>query len=154
MAETRISQATADDVPALARLQWWDTLGEPAAADDVDSFVADFSEWCAVQWESHFAFVARTDRGEIVGKAWCAMIPRVPRPGQMGRYSADIQSVFVVPEHRGRGLGSALVAAATDHALGRGAARVVVHSSRRAVQVYERLGFVSSHRLLQLPPDE
>ena len=85
--------------------------------------------------------------------AWVALLVRVPRPGDTARRSADIQSVFVVPEHRDKGIGSSLVQAATEHAMRLGASRVTVHSGRRAVPVYERLGFASSPQLLQRPTD-
>jgi GNAT superfamily N-acetyltransferase len=86
--------------------------------------------------------------------AWVALLPRIPRPGATSRMSADIQTVFVLPEQRGRGIGSALVHAAAEHAAQLGAIRVTVHSGRKAVPVYERLGFKSSRQLLQLPPDQ
>jgi len=65
------------------------------------------------------------------------------------RLSADVQSVFVLPEQRGRGIGSALVEAASEHAAHLGSLRTMVHSGRKAVPVYERLGFESSQQLLQ-----
>lgn len=86
--------------------------------------------------------------------AWVAIVPRVPRPGATSRLSADVQSVFVMPEYRGRGVGSALVNAAAEHAARFGALRVTVHSGRKAVPVYERLGFQSSRQLLQRSPDQ
>jgi GNAT superfamily N-acetyltransferase len=67
----------------------------------------------------------------------------------MTRLSADIQSVFVLERERGRGIGSMLVSAATEHARSLGAGTVTVQSGRRAVPVYERLGFASSPQLLQ-----
>jgi GNAT superfamily N-acetyltransferase len=85
--------------------------------------------------------------------AWVALVPRVPRPGATSRLSADIQSVFVMPTQRGQGIGSALVEAASEHATHLGSLRVTVHSGRKAVPVYERLGFESSRQLLQRPPD-
>jgi len=51
------------------------------------------------------------------------------------------------------GIGSALVAAASEHAARLGSLCVTVHSGRKAVPVYERLGFESSRRLLSRPPD-
>jgi len=85
--------------------------------------------------------------------AWIALLSRVPRPGATTRLSADIQTVFVLPQRRGHGIGSALVEAASRHAEHLGCIRVTVHSGRKAVPVYERLGFESSRRLLQRPPD-
>lgn len=99
------------------------------------------------------AFVARVHGSDLVGMAWLALVPRVPRPGTTARLSADIQSVFVLPEQRGKGVGQELVHAATEHVRRQGAARVTVHSSSRAVPVYERLGFASSRTLLQTPAE-
>ncbi|MFI6546301.1 GNAT family N-acetyltransferase [Streptomyces prunicolor] len=152
----RISQANADDTVDLARLLWLDTCGEEPAQRSVDAFAAfaaELAQWWSDRQDSHLAFVARLRRPEIVGMAWVALLPRVPRPGATSRLSADIQSVFVRPEQRGRGIGSALVAAASEHAARLGSLRVTVHSGRKAVPVYERLGFESSRRLLSRPPD-
>ena len=147
-----ISQANADDVADLARLLWPDTRNEEPAQRSVDAFAAELAQWWAVRQDSHLAFVARLLRPEIVGMAWVALVPRVPRPGATSRLSADIQSVFVMPKQRGQGIGSALVEAASGHAAHLGSLRVTVHSGRKAVPVYERLGFESSRQLLQRPP--
>jgi GNAT superfamily N-acetyltransferase len=148
----RISEATADDVAGLARLLWLNGRDEEPEQQSVDAFAAELAEWWAVREDSHLAYVARGDGPDIVGMAWVALVPRVPRPGAMGRLSADIQSVYVVPEQRGRGIGSALVRAASDRAARLGSLHVTVHSGRKAVPVYERLGFESSRQLLQRYP--
>ncbi|MBR7832556.1 GNAT family N-acetyltransferase [Actinospica durhamensis] len=149
----KISQAGAGDVAALAGLLWLDTRGEEPGQPDIAAFAAQLGAWWAAHQDSHLAFVARVGGPEIVGMAWVALVPRVPRPGATSRLSADVQSVFVLPEQRGHGIGSALVEAAAAHAERVGSIRVTVHSGRRAVPVYERLGFEASRRLLQRPPD-
>ena len=145
----KITQANVDDVAELARLLWLDTRDEEPVQRSIDAFAAELAQWWAAHENSHLAFVARLQRPEIVGMAWVALVPRVPRPGATSRLSADIQSVFVMPEQRGRGIGSALVEAASEHAARIGSLRVTVHSGRTAVPVYERLGFASSRQLLQ-----
>ncbi|WP_327634857.1 GNAT family N-acetyltransferase [Kribbella sp. NBC_00482] len=145
----RISEATGDDVAGLARLLWLNSSDEQLEQQAIDAFTADFGKWWAAREDMHVAYVARLDQPEIVGMAWVALVPRVPRPGATSRMSADIQSVFVMPDARGRGIGSALVKAASEHAMGAGALHVTVHSGRKAVPVYERLGFESSRQLLQ-----
>ncbi|WP_165449550.1 GNAT family N-acetyltransferase [Krasilnikovia cinnamomea] len=147
----RISRANADDVADLARLLWLDTHDEEPAKRPLDAFAAGLAQWWAAHQDSHLAFVARLLRPEIIGMAWVALVPRVPRPGATSRLSADIQSVFVIPEQRGQGIGSALVEAASEQATRLGCLRVTVHSGRTAVPVYERLGFKSSRQLLQRP---
>lgn len=145
-----IRQADSEDVADLARLLWLDTFSPALDLRGVESFVVELADWWASHRDSHFAFVARTS--ETVGVAWVAILPRVPRPGVPVRRCGDIQSVFVMPSHRGQGIGAALVEAASKHAEVLGAARVTVHSGRKAVPVYERLGFVSTRQLLQRTP--
>ncbi|AEV85701.1 putative N-acetyltransferase [Actinoplanes sp. SE50] len=144
-----ISKADADDIADLARLLWRDTRDEDPSSQSVDAFAEELAQWWGSHQHSHAAFVARLLGSEIIGMAWVALLPRVPRPGATSRLSADLQSVFVMPEHRGQGIGSALVEAASEYATRLGSLRVTVQSGRKAVPVYERLGFESSRQLLQ-----
>lgn len=143
------------DLAQLARLLWLNSAPDEQAKQSVESFAVDLGAWWTDHDNSHTAFVARVAEPEseyefeVVGMAWLALVPRVPRPGTTTRRSADIQSVFVVPEQRGKRIGAALVQAASEHASRLGASRVTVHSGRKAVPVYERLGFASSRELLQ-----
>ncbi|RNM14334.1 GNAT family N-acetyltransferase [Nocardioides pocheonensis] len=141
------------DVEDLAHLLWLHAAPEERARQTVAAFAVDLAAWWSEHGDSHHAFVAVDGGSEVVGMAWLALLPRVPRPGAPDRRFGDVQSVFVVPEHRGRGLGSTLVETAAEHAVRLGAARVTVHSSRQAVPLYERLGFASSQRLLQRPAE-
>ncbi|MEV5961163.1 GNAT family N-acetyltransferase [Kribbella sp. NPDC051952] len=141
------------DVTQLARLLWLNAAPDQQAKQSVESFADDLAAWWTDHSDTHFAFVAASTDSVLVGMAWLALVPRAPRPGDTDRHSADIQSVFVLPAHRGNRLGSALVEAASQHAFTLGATRVTVHSGRKAVPVYERLGFTPSHQLLQLEPD-
>jgi GNAT superfamily N-acetyltransferase len=142
-----------EDLAHLARLLWLHAAPDEQAKHAVESFAVDLGAWWTDYDDSHLAFVARLAESEVVGMAWLALVPRVPRPGATARRSADIQSVFVVSEQRGKRIGSALVQAASEHALRLGAGRVTVHSGRKSVPVYERLGFASSRQLLQWPAE-
>jgi GNAT superfamily N-acetyltransferase len=141
------------DLAHLARLLWLHAAPDEQAKQSVESFAVDLAAWWTDHEDSHLAFVARLAESGVVCMAWLAFVPRVPRPGATTRRSADIQSVFVVPEQRGKRIGSALVQAASEHALRLGAGRVTVNSGRKAVPVYERLGFASSRQLLQRPAE-
>jgi GNAT superfamily N-acetyltransferase len=152
--EWSVERARGGDITPLARLIWLDTHGDEPGATALEAFAASLGRWCEEHQESHVAFVARRPDGEVVGMAWVALVPRILRPVPTMRMSGDLQTVYVLPKHRGSGIGSALVDAAARHAAEAGALRVTVHSGRRAVPVYERLGFEASPRLLQRPPDE
>lgn len=146
-----IEEAGEDDVSGLAGLLWRMHFDEEPAQTAVAEFALELAQWWTDHGDSHAAFVARVSDTELAGMAWVALLPRAPRPGALGRLGADIQSVYVLPQHRGRGVGAALVAAACDRATRAGAATVTVQSSSRAVPLYERLGFESSRKLLQRP---
>lgn len=136
----------------LASLLWHHASPDEQGEQSLEGFTTDLAAWWVRHEDSHHAFVARVD-GQAIGMAWLALLARTPRPGNALRCSADIQSVYVLPQHRGRGVGAQLVNAASEHAFRAQATRVTVQSGRRAVPLYERLGFASSPRLLQLPPD-
>ena len=59
----------------------------------------------------------------------------------MYRRFGDVQSVYVVPEHRNAGVGAKLMAAVLQEARDRELEFVTVHSSERAVTMYQRAGF-------------
>ena len=145
----RIERAGSADVRDLARLRWVDRSADPVTDRALAAFEGDLSAWWDSHRETHFAFVARSDDATVVGAAWVALVHRTPSPGTGPRLSADIQSVFVMPEYRDAGLGSALIEAARRHAVDSGATRITVHSSERAIPAYTRLGFRGSATLLQ-----
>jgi GNAT superfamily N-acetyltransferase len=118
---------------------------EPAAAGQ--EFAPDLLRWWS-EHDTHMAFLAVLPAGDVVGMAWLALIARVGRPGAAARLCGDVQSVFVVPEHRSAGVGSALLRAVVEHAQTLGLEHVTVHANQRAVAVYERAGFASSPELL------
>ena len=139
------------DLAHLARLLWLHAAPDEQAKQSVESFAVDLAAWWTDHDDSHLAFVVRLgeSESEVVGMAWLALVPRVPRPGATTRRSADIQSVFVAPEQRGKLIGSALIQAVSEHAFRVGAGRVTVSSGRKAVPLYERLGCRASRQLLQ-----
>ncbi|BBH69845.1 hypothetical protein ACTI_65300 [Actinoplanes sp. OR16] len=128
------------DAAALAELQDVTAGGLPA-----------FTAWVAAHAETHLPFVAEAG-GRVVGAAWLAMAPRVPRGDTVDRRFGDVQSVMVREEHRGQGAGTALIAAILDEARARGLSHVTVHSGRRAVGFYLRNGFVQHRQLLIWEP--
>jgi GNAT superfamily N-acetyltransferase len=138
------------DAATLARLRWrWraDEEGETGLEQAV--FIEAFIRWLTEHRESHIAWVAEVD-GEAVGMAWLAVIDRVPRPGNFLRLAGNLQSVYVTPAERGKGVGLALVQAAAHEARRRAFDYVSVHPSRESFSLYRRAGFRGTDRVLEL----
>ena len=139
--------ATAADVDALAVLkQLWSPPAQPPTEASREEFATTLGTW--MQANNATCMVADLD-GELVGMAWLIVFERVPNPDARRRLGGDIQSVYVIAEHRGQGVGRRLVQALCALADERGVARVTVHSGTRTTGFYERLGFQHSGVLLQ-----
>ncbi len=124
------------DVAALAGLRGINPEQFPAYAD-----------WVIAHTQTHLPFVAEVG-GTVVGAAWLHVAERVPGPGAPDRRYGDVQSVEVREEHRNHGIGGALIAAILAEADARKLLHVTVHSSRRAVDFYQRAGFQHHRQLL------
>jgi GNAT superfamily N-acetyltransferase len=141
--------ARPDELGAVAELRWRsieESRGTPAVP--LEAFVARFVSWAEQHGATHRCVVAVRD-GVVIGTAWLASLPRPPSPRAMTRFSGDVQSVYVVPEERDRGLGGRLIEAVLSIARELGFERVTVHSSERAIPMYARRGFAVSERYLQ-----
>lgn len=137
----------AADIGHLADLIWrFAGQEEPTSAER--AFAEDLFSWWEAHHDSHVPFLAVQPSGNAVGMAWLALTARVPRPGGTSRLCGDIQSVYVVPEHRSAGVGTALMRTVLQHAEALGLEHVTVHSNQRAASLYERAGFSTSRELL------
>jgi len=141
--------ATAADIRAIAALRTrWSPPKASFADRDVDEFAGLLRDWVEDAGDRYLCAIAELD-GELVGMASLVMFDRVPNPDQPRRLAGDIQSVYVEPEHRGRGLGRQLVELLIDEADRRGIAKLTADSSEEALPLYRRLGFTESPLLLQ-----
>ncbi|MFR9779060.1 GNAT family N-acetyltransferase [Micromonospora sp. MS34] len=145
--------AAAADAAALARLRWRQATDEGGyrGADRV-AFLELFTDWLANHLPTHLPFVAEVD-GDVVGTAWLMVADRVPGPGRPRRRDGDVQSVYVVPERRDSGVGATLLEAVLAEARRLELEHVTVHSSERAVPLYQRVGFQHDQRWLRWQPE-
>lgn len=155
MNELVIRRAAHEELAEAAALRWSWVIEENAGSSTLsrEQFVAAFVEWADAHSESHRCYVAVSD-ARVIGMAWLAIVPRVPSPRDLSRVSADLQSVFVHPEHRNAGVGGRLIAVVLEDATALGAERVTVHSSVEAIPAYQRAGFAHNPRLLDLAPGQ
>ncbi len=147
-----VRRAELADADELARLRWrWrvDERGETGLtwAD----FRARFAHWWQPRGGSHLAFLAEVDR-VAAGTMWLAVIDRVPGPGRWERRSGLVQNAYVVPEFRGRGVGTALLEALQAEAAHLGLDYLSVHPSERSFDFYRRGGFAETSGVLERRP--
>ncbi|MGF6823485.1 GNAT superfamily N-acetyltransferase [Microbacterium sp. ZKA21] len=147
--DVEVRPARDNELERVVRLRWiWnvDDRGDRPEMTEVQ-YVRAAADWAREHAASHIPFVAVADT-EIVGMAWLALAPRVPTTRSIDRVSADLQSCYVLPSFRDRGLGGRLVHAVLDAARDRGAEHVTVHTSPESISMYTRNGFEPHPRLL------
>lgn len=138
-----------DELEQTVRLRWlWTAEREGAdAAGAAADYVPQAADWARAHRDTHVPHVAVLGE-QVIGMAWLALTPRVPKVGAIQRLSGDLQSCYVLPEHRDHGIGGRLVRAVTATAALRGAEHVTVHTSPGSVGMYSRNGFAHEERLL------
>ncbi|WP_285038046.1 GNAT family N-acetyltransferase [Plantibacter sp. lyk4-40-MEA-4] len=147
--EVEIRVATPADAAGLAELK---LLMSPPAAPLADweraLFAHDLVSWIAVDPDSRVCLVAVVD-DRVVGMAWLVVFSRAPNIGALRRLTGDVQSVFVRPEFRGRGIAGRLIDGLLDAARARDIGRVSVSANEDAAPVYLRAGFERAPLLLE-----
>jgi GNAT superfamily N-acetyltransferase len=142
----RIDTATAGDladiVASAAALVATDAARFDPSATNVDWAALDGSAYAAalLAGEDNLVLLARDGDG-VVGH----LVGRLHRGNSLHPVRvAELESIHVYPAHRGRGVGSGLVAAFREWATGRGAVRALVTAyaaNEGALRFYVRHGF-------------
>lgn len=131
-----VRESRPDDLPVLVQL--YTQLSRHNAPDVTDAHQA---AWAQLQTQPHtHQLVAELD-GRVVGTLLVAVIPNLTRGA---RPFGVIESVVVDKSVRGRGVGSALMAAAETFARQAGAYKVMlmtVKEKTAAVALYRSCGF-------------
>lgn len=112
--------------------------------------MAAFIHWAHENTLSR-SFTVVVTGDHVIGLARLATVARPPSSGAPVRLCGDVQSVYVTPEKRGRGVGRRLSQHGMATAAARGLEHLTVHSSARAVPLYIRAGFTVDARLLLTP---
>ena len=118
--------------------------GGPASAEDSADLAPYRAAWHDIVEHGGLVLVADL-RGEVVGVCQLIVFRHLQARGGL---CAEIESAHVHPEHRGEGVGRALVSDVIARARGLGCYRVQLTSNTArpdAHRFYERLGFLPSH---------
>jgi ribosomal protein S18 acetylase RimI-like enzyme len=84
--------------------------------------------------------VARDER--IVGCAWLLEVEKPPSPHFPTGKTATVLNVYVFPDRRGQGIGTALLRRLADEARARGIEQVSLLATQAGADLYRRTGFV------------
>ncbi len=136
------------DVATLAELRaGWvqDKRGAAVGPDFGDRFAA----WHDAQAGNRRAWLAQRD-GEPVGMVNLFVYQRMPVPDREQVPWGYVGALFVRAEHRDAGIGRQLMEALVAWSIEHGLERLVVNPSDRSFPFYERLGFDTPPKLLQL----
>lgn len=145
-------RAYASDVPSIVELLADDVLG---VARDGASGVHELAPYQrafeAIDADSAHLLLVVEARGDIVATLQLSFLPGLSRRGAL---RAQIEAVRVRTDHRGSGVGQAMVSCAIDEARRRGCSLVQLSSDKRRAQAhrfYSAMGFVASHVGYKLP---
>jgi GNAT superfamily N-acetyltransferase len=147
----QIRRAGPPDALALARLRYAFRTELDPARESEPAFVDRCSSWMEKQlgpegvWRCWVAALGTS----LVGTLWLQLIEKLPNPvGHLG-YHGYVSSVYVVPQLRNAGIGSALLTACLDAAKTEGVDALFLWPTSRSRRLYERLGFGVREDLLE-----
>lgn len=138
----RFREATRADVPAVVALLADDALGAAREGADLAPYLAAFG---AMQAEGANVLIVGEAAGRIVATCQLTFISGLSLRASR---RAQVESVRVAADLRGRGIGAALMAEAEARARAAGCTLVQLTTNRArgdAHRFYERLGFTPSH---------
>jgi GNAT superfamily N-acetyltransferase len=140
--DVTIRRATLADAPELARLRW-EFRPEDQQAQRLEEFSRDFQAWLSEALDSRTWMAAVADAGPagLVGCVFLRSVSKVPNPGALDRAWGYVTNSYVVPSHRGRGLGGGLLEIVIATAREWKHELLIVWPSREAVSLYTRAGF-------------
>jgi phosphinothricin acetyltransferase len=136
-----IREATVGDAPAIATIYNQGIEDRVATLETMSRTAEERAEWLAARGPRHPVLVATNDDGAVLG--WSSLNAFNPRPAYDN--VADL-SVYVAREHRGRGIGDALLAALEERARGAGYHKLVLAAfptNAPGMRLYERHGFTT-----------
>jgi GNAT superfamily N-acetyltransferase len=146
-----VREATAHQARDLARLRYAFRAEVGAAAESLDEFLDRCERWIRERLERDGDWHCWTaeSAGTLVGTAWLRLIEKLPNPVAEPEWHGYLTSVYVVPEHRGGGIGRALLESCLAECDRRGVDAVFLWAAPRSRPLYLREGFAPADDLLQ-----
>ena len=101
-------------------------------------------------WTKDYRYFLVEEGDDIVGGCGISQFRVPPQASQRRGVYAYITNMFVEQNHRGRGVGGALLRHVIDLCRHEGIGLLLLHASVVGLTIYESLGFRSSKNLMQL----
>ncbi|WP_077687170.1 GNAT family N-acetyltransferase [Tessaracoccus aquimaris] len=116
MSGFQIRRAADHELERVVRLRWLWTRERGQDAGDEQRHMRAAAAWAREHRETHLPHIAVDTDDTVIGMAWLALTPRVATTTSLTRVSGDLQSCYVLPHWRGKGVGGALVRSVLDTA--------------------------------------
>lgn len=146
-----VREARAEDLGFLASMRYDFRAEMDEPNESRDAFEARIAGWLrdhlGETWKAWLAF----DGSEAIGEVLLQVVGKVPNPVPEPEELGYVTSLYVRPEHRGHGVGAALLDAALEHCRARGVDTIVLWPSVRSRSLYERRGFRAPGMVMELP---
>ena len=141
----QIRLATRTDVPVIVRMLADDELGAQRERYETPLPQAYYTAFEVIKADPNQELIVAELDGEVVGTLQLTTLPSL---SYQGRMRAQVESVRVLEQFRGRAIGARMMEWAIERARQRGChlMQLTSHQSRiDAHRFYERLGFTKSH---------
>jgi len=149
----RIRPATLQDLDELIRLRldFLKEVGSLKAGADGGELGAAMRDYFARKMPTgaFLAWVAEGG-GALVATSGVTIFERPPNGANPSGLEAYLSNMYTLPDWRGRGLGTALVAAIVAHLKATRVRRIWLHATEQGRPVYARAGFVPSETEMEL----
>jgi GNAT superfamily N-acetyltransferase len=135
--------AERSDAPQLAALRWDLRTDDDPAFDAAarKAFIQEFVAWMNTAPDKDLLHWVAEQDGDLIGVISVRIIHKMPSPEDMDGRFGYLTNSYVLPGHRNAGVGTALLAAVKNWALGEGLELLVVWPSEGAYPLYERGGY-------------
>jgi GNAT superfamily N-acetyltransferase len=149
--EFQVRRAGPEDAAELARLRYEFRTELDPATESGPVFIRRCSRWIAEAlgpdgaWRCWVAALGTT----LVGTAWLQIIEKLPNPVGHLDFHGYVSSVYVTPQLRNAGIGSALLDACLAAAQAERIDALFLWPTSRSRALYERHGFVVPDDLLE-----
>jgi GNAT superfamily N-acetyltransferase len=138
-----IRRAVVDDAPELARLRYEFRSTQQTMVEDREQFEERCRYWMrerllpGAAWRCWVGI----DKGRLIGTLWLQVVEKIPNPGEEQEYHGYISSVYVIPDHRHSGVGTALLLACLEECDSLDLDAVFLWCTPESRPLYERHGF-------------